>query len=111
MRRPLVTVRRPGASMAPSHNTGAGNQTRRENKGAKALRTEANSGGKDGKQDHFPGHLYTTDPSRNGQSRAQGASNKQAARFARGELVRPAVFQLSDAQAGHGGVGGFFHSA
>src|SRR4051812_42642900 len=70
MRRQLVTVRRPGASMAPSNNTCAWSQTRRENKGAKTLRTEANSGGKDGKQDHFPGHLYTTDPSRNGQSRA-----------------------------------------
>src|SRR3982751_4687867 len=71
MRRQLVTVRLPGARIAPSSNTCAWSQTRRENKGVKVLRTAANSGGRESKQDHFPGHLHTTVLSSNGQSRAE----------------------------------------
>src|SRR3954471_22716934 len=71
MRRQLVTVRWPGASNAPINSTCACRQTRPENNGAKVFRRATNSGGKDSKQDHFLGHLHTTAPSRNGQSRAQ----------------------------------------
>src|SRR5438270_11346746 len=71
MRRQLVTVRRPGASNAPIKSTCACRQTRSENNGAKVFRRATNSGGKDSKQDHFRGHLHTTVPSRNGQSRAK----------------------------------------
>src|SRR3982751_4965101 len=70
MRRQLVTVRWPGASNAPINSTCACRQTRPENNGAKVFRRATNSGGKDSKQDHFLGHLHTTAPSRNGQSRA-----------------------------------------
>src|SRR4051812_11238372 len=71
MRRQLVTVRWPGASNAPIKSTCACRQTRSENNGAKVFKRETNSGGKDSKEDHFLGHLYTTVPSRNGQSRAK----------------------------------------
>src|SRR5438128_5553420 len=72
MRKQLVTVRWPGARIAPANNTCACRQTRAENTGVKTLKRETNNGGKDSKEDHFPGHLHNTGPLRNGQSRAQG---------------------------------------
>jgi hypothetical protein len=52
-----VTVRFPGASIAPINSICAWRQTRWENRGANALNTEANKGGRANKQDHFPGLL------------------------------------------------------
>jgi hypothetical protein len=63
IRKQLVTVRLPGASMAPHSSTGACRPTRLENKGAKVLQRETNSDGKENKQEHSLSHLYTTDPS------------------------------------------------
>jgi hypothetical protein len=55
MRKQLVTVRFPGASIAPINSTWACRQTRSENKGAQVLNKGANNGGRANKQDHFPG--------------------------------------------------------
>jgi hypothetical protein len=46
IRKQLVTVRFPGASIAPINSVWAWRQTQSENRGAKALNTEANKGGK-----------------------------------------------------------------
>src|ERR1051325_3418261 len=53
------------------NSTWACRQTRPENNGAKVFRRATNSGGKDSKEHHFQGHLHTTVPSQNGQSRAK----------------------------------------
>jgi hypothetical protein len=74
IRKQLVTVRFPGASISPINSTWAWRQTESENKGAKVLKRETNNGGKDSKQDHFPSYLYVTGHLRNGQSRAKGES-------------------------------------
>src|SRR3954454_13648696 len=64
MRKQLVTVRWPGASIAPANKIRVCRQTRAENTGVKVLKRETNKGGNNSKEDHFLGHLQSTGPLR-----------------------------------------------
>src|SRR3954451_1329874 len=64
MRKQLVTLRGPGASIAPANKIRVCRQTRAENTGVKVLKRETNKGGNNSKEDHFLGHLQSTGPLR-----------------------------------------------
>src|SRR3954469_5241092 len=92
--------------MAPHSSTCVYRQTRGENKGAKTLKRETNNGGND---DHFPGHLHSTAPLRNGQSRAQGANqitdllrHHRPSRLSPSNLPRPEQAKPFAVPAHHG---------
>src|SRR4051794_14128494 len=70
-RKQLVTVRGPGAGIAPARSPGVYRPTRAENTGAKWRKREINQEGQASQDDHFPGHLHLTGSLRNDQSRAE----------------------------------------